>query len=547
MEIKVATYARFSSTNQREASIEIQHEHIHKYCKENGLTIVREYVDRAQSATNDNRPEFQQMINDSALGIFSYIIIYNSSRFARNIQDHLKYRAILNSNNVKLVSVQDGFDETTPEGDLMSNFMMSINQYYSKDLARKTFLGSLEQAKECKHVGGIPPLGYGVGPDKKYYIIEEEAKIVRYIFSQVESGASYKEIADELNRRGLKNKMGREFNCCFTDLLTNRKYIGEYVWNKVVARTALGLRSSRIIKDESNIIRVPNGMPAIISKQQFDAVQAILESRKTDNHRLRISDYLLTSLLVCNNCNFRMTGYHCTCNSGGTTTIKRTAYRCESRYNHDTACTTTSIAVLNLDTYITNLLVAVLVNERYANNFYNIILREISKNKRIAKTRIDTLTTEAKELGDEIQELASRLSTAKNLFYQDIVNEIERKTSQKLDKELEIDSLKNSIAVSPVVTRDIIRDRILMFKNSIKTRDKRDIKRVLKVVLKEIRFDNEKVVVRVNLKAYLTSCPYNSLTIDIVEDTDNIRKRENQYKQGLVWNRLKICYSGSTK
>ena len=59
MIINAVSYARFSSSNQREASIEIQQEHINRYCKENGITIIKEYVDRAMTATNDNRPQFQ--------------------------------------------------------------------------------------------------------------------------------------------------------------------------------------------------------------------------------------------------------------------------------------------------------------------------------------------------------------------------------------------------------------------------------------------------------------------------------------------------------
>ena len=128
MTINAVSYARFSSLNQREASIEIQQEHINRYCRENGITIIKEYVDRAFSATSDNRPQFQQMIKDAESRLFSYVIVYNSSRFARNLQDHLRYRSILESCGVRIVSVNENFDKTTPEGDLMSNFMMSINQ-----------------------------------------------------------------------------------------------------------------------------------------------------------------------------------------------------------------------------------------------------------------------------------------------------------------------------------------------------------------------------------------------------------------------------------
>ena len=91
MIINAVSYARFSSNNQREASIEIQQEHINRYCRENGITIIKEYVDRAFSATNDQRPQFQQMIKDAEAGEFDLILTREVSRFARNTVDCLDY------------------------------------------------------------------------------------------------------------------------------------------------------------------------------------------------------------------------------------------------------------------------------------------------------------------------------------------------------------------------------------------------------------------------------------------------------------------------
>lgn len=79
-----AIYARFSSDNQREESIDAQVRAITKYANRNGYVIVKTYVDRAESENSDNRPEFQQMIEDSKLGIFSVAIVHKLDRFSRN-------------------------------------------------------------------------------------------------------------------------------------------------------------------------------------------------------------------------------------------------------------------------------------------------------------------------------------------------------------------------------------------------------------------------------------------------------------------------------
>lgn len=77
-------YARFSSHGQTEQSIEGQLRECYEYAKRNNLIILHEYIDRALSGTNDKRPEFQQMIEDSKKKEFEYVLVYQLDRFARS-------------------------------------------------------------------------------------------------------------------------------------------------------------------------------------------------------------------------------------------------------------------------------------------------------------------------------------------------------------------------------------------------------------------------------------------------------------------------------
>ena len=88
-------YARYSSDGQREESIEGQIRECTEYCARNGITVVRHYIDRALSAKTDNRPDFQQMIKDSAKGLFDVIVVWKLDRFARNRYDSAHYKAAL--------------------------------------------------------------------------------------------------------------------------------------------------------------------------------------------------------------------------------------------------------------------------------------------------------------------------------------------------------------------------------------------------------------------------------------------------------------------
>ena len=104
-------YARYSSDNQREESIEGQIRECTAYAEKNGITVIKHYIDRAFSAKTDNRPEFQQMIKDSGKKLFEVVLVWKFDRFARNRFDSANYKMILKKNGVHLIIVpKDLFD-----------------------------------------------------------------------------------------------------------------------------------------------------------------------------------------------------------------------------------------------------------------------------------------------------------------------------------------------------------------------------------------------------------------------------------------------------
>ena len=93
--MKAVIYARYSSDNQREESIEGQLRECTAFAEKNGSTILKHYIDRAYSAKTDNRPEFQRMINDSRQRLFDIVLVWKLDRFARNRYDSANYKNIL--------------------------------------------------------------------------------------------------------------------------------------------------------------------------------------------------------------------------------------------------------------------------------------------------------------------------------------------------------------------------------------------------------------------------------------------------------------------
>ena len=109
--MKAVIYARYSSDNQREESIEGQIRDCKEYAKYNDISIVGSYIDRAMSAKTDNRPNFQKMIKDSAKRQFDMVIVWKLDRFARNRFDSANYKNLLKKNGVRVVSAKESISE----------------------------------------------------------------------------------------------------------------------------------------------------------------------------------------------------------------------------------------------------------------------------------------------------------------------------------------------------------------------------------------------------------------------------------------------------
>ena len=104
--MKAVIYARYSSENQTENSIEGQIRECMEYADKHNMQVIDTYVDRALSAKTDNRPEFQKMVRDSSKKQFDVVIVWKLDRFARSRFDSATYRAILKRNGVNVVSAK---------------------------------------------------------------------------------------------------------------------------------------------------------------------------------------------------------------------------------------------------------------------------------------------------------------------------------------------------------------------------------------------------------------------------------------------------------
>lgn len=300
---RAALYARFSSDNQRSESIDAQIRAMKKYCNDNDWEIVAIYVDEAKSATTDRRINFQKMITDSSKNMFDIVLVHKLDRFSRNRYDSVIYKSKLKKNDIKLCSVLERLDDS-PESIILESMLEGMAEYYSKNLGREVMKGMNETALQCKHTGGICPLGYDLDDDKRLIINHHEADAVRLIFSMYISGYGNKAIADFLNEKGYRTKKGKEFSqYSFFDILDNEKYTGVYVFNKTAPKGYNNKRNNHKRKSDEEIIRIENGCPAIISKEMFQKAK----DRRTFNrqHRGQFGCehlYLCSGKVICGHC-----------------------------------------------------------------------------------------------------------------------------------------------------------------------------------------------------------------------------------------------------
>jgi DNA invertase Pin-like site-specific DNA recombinase len=248
-------YARFSSYNQQEQSIEGQVRACKEYAARNDLKIVKEYCDRAKSGTNSKRPALQEMLREAETGSFDVVLVYQYDRFSRNRRESLNNEFILQTLGVKLVSINERIDEEDSSSVIIKGMFESLAEYYSKDLSRKVKRGIKESIIHRKSIGGVRWLGYKTDAEMKFYIDESEAETVRLIFNMRATGHHAEEIADYLNKKAIKNK-GVTFNKnAIIHILKNEKYTGRYV-NPY---------------DPTEVIT--DMYPKIIERKLFDAVQ----------------------------------------------------------------------------------------------------------------------------------------------------------------------------------------------------------------------------------------------------------------------------------
>ena len=482
-------YARFSSDKQQETSITVQLAECRKFCKAHNINIVGTYVDEARTGTNGEREQFQQMLQDAQLGKFNLVIVHRMDRYARNVELGLSVKRQFEQYGVKLISTVEYFDDT-PEGEFFSLMSLGMAALYSKRLSRESFNGQIANAKLGVAHAGAPLYGYEV-VKKRYRIVPQEAEAIKTMFDMVASGHTYRETVDYLNAQGYRRRDGRLLSYFITDRLKNRQYTGEYIFNLTKhVKTENGRRSQR--KSENEVIRIPNGMPAIIDTETFEKVQKLMSARKTLKGRNKFGKYLLTGLITCGVCGGAVCGTQSSirgkpyCN-----------YRCGGKDKHEAR---PQISVVLLDKYIVNLFTSAFLQRKNTERVMEVMrfcLNDVQDRK---IQEIHALKAEYDEHRHAVQGLETIILANRGKTLATIVeNDLAEEKQKVFELEGVLESLKSERNRLPRLNTETVRKRAQQYKSVLEGVDFRAKQALLGRLIESIVIGEETIETTLNL------------------------------------------------
>lgn len=298
------------------------------------LSLVDTYIDNGHTGTVFDRPEFNRLMTDIKSGRIKSLVVRDLSRFGRDyIETGTYLERIFPQIGLRFIAIKENYDNFDTDGSnesLMIPLQNMINALYSKDISRKVSTALKAQMEQGTFQKRNLPYGYRWNEEHTNMVIDEEtASYVRLIFRRKIEGWSMPMILDELDRLGAPNtelrkrqngtRTGDGCSCkgwhksTVYGILTNPHYVGDTVLGRSMVAIYKGIKSHNV-KDKDEWIVFPNTHEAIISREDFQKVQDIMnaasEARQTKMQKSEEIRATLINLfdgkIFCADCGKRM-------------------------------------------------------------------------------------------------------------------------------------------------------------------------------------------------------------------------------------------------
>ncbi len=505
--MRVALYARVSTVRQAEKDLSIpdQLRQLKAYCEQHDHEIVAEYRENGASATDDNRPQFQAMVEAIQFGSLQVdaILVLTTSRFFRNAVDGGIWRRTLKKAGVDVIAItQETGTPNTPTSNLLGTIFAAIDEHESQMIGFHTARGMKENARKGFFNGSRPPYGYKVerttddrGNPKSILVPdEEEAKQVRRIFEiYTKENQGAVEIAKMLNRdsmfRRINKKTGKPTKWNSVEVLRvleNTAYIGQYVFSRFDAK-------NKIVRPESEWVVV--SVPAIVDENTFNAAHIIRKGKMKEwkNGRAYDGPLLLIGMLKCGKCGASMVS---STGKGG----KYVYYTCRTYLKEGkTACPGHRVQVRSFEKHV----LEQILNWAFSEANVKAVVAEVRK-------ALAERHRPVKELRSQIADVERKLTRYYDAFedgtldpanMDDRVKELKVK-EKKLEDELEHRTSVKELPphLSSPENIALIRDELLKL---VFTGSPQTVKRYLGILVEDIVMDGKKVSIRVKNEGIL--------------------------------------------
>lgn len=337
---RVAGYARVSTDSDEQfTSYEAQVDYYTRYIQNNPeWEFVAVYTDEGISATNTrHRDGFNQMISDALAGKIDLIVTKSVSRFARNTVDSLSTIRKLKENHIEVYFEKENIWTFDSKGELLLTIMSSLAQEESRSISENVTWGQRKRFADGKV--SLPYkqfLGYRKGPDGFPEVVEEEAVIVRRIYSQFMAGKTPYLIAKALTEDGIPTPAGKTKwgTTTVASILTNEKYKGAALLQKCFTVDFLN-KVKKVNEGEVPQYYIERSHQPIIDPQEFDLVQIEYERRKKLDHRYS-GNSIFSSRIVCGDCG----GFYGAKVWHSNSKYRRIIWQCNEKFKGDHKCRT---------------------------------------------------------------------------------------------------------------------------------------------------------------------------------------------------------------
>ena len=280
------------------------------------------------------------MVQDALCGKIDLILTKSVSRFARNTVDSLTTVRSLKDKGVEIFFEKENIYTLDSKGELLLTILSSLAQEEARNIASNTAWGRRKTFADGKVTFAYSSfLGYEMGEDSNLRIVEEQASIVRRIYSEFLAGKTAYDIATRLTEEGIPTPMKRKVwqASVVISILNNEKYKGDAILQKYFTVDFL-TKKTKINEGEYPQYYIENNHPPIVSVETFEMVQEEFTRRKAAGGYMRcVSPF--SGRIICGDCG----GFYGRKVWHSNTNYRSYEWHCNSRFTKRKYCTTPTV------------------------------------------------------------------------------------------------------------------------------------------------------------------------------------------------------------